>query len=213
MELQSHNSVAVLAFKQEDAYPRLTLERLESLERLLEEVRHSGLFRGVVIASNAQSFATGAEIEEIVMLKGFAARQFAERGQRLLTEIARFPAPVVAAIRGYCLGGGLDLALACHARVATYDASFGHPGGAIGLMTGWGGTQRLARLLGRSVALEVLSTGERIPSTQALAMGLVDELAPSSDLLECAVRRCQARWQSIHTEHDPFGKHRLAYPL
>jgi enoyl-CoA hydratase/carnithine racemase len=213
MELQSYNSVAVLTFKQEDPYPRLTQQRLESLERLLEEIRHSGLFRGVVIAANAQSFATGADIEEISTLGGFGARQFAERGQRLFNEIARFPAPVVAAIRGHCLGGGLDLALSCHARVAAYDASFGHPGGAIGLMTGWGGTQRLARLLGRSAALQVLLTGERIPATQAMAMGLVDELAPSPDLMECAVRRCDALRRSVHEEQDLIGKHRLAYPL
>ena len=90
---------------------------------------------------------------------------------------------MVAAIRGFCLGGGLDLALACHGRVAAYDASFGHPGAGLGLVTGWGGTQRLPRLVGKAAALQMFLTAERIPATQALTMGLVDALAPSSDLL------------------------------
>lgn len=167
-------------------YPRLTSAALDELEHNLGEIRASGLFRGVAIASGAPSFATGADIEEIVKLRGLGARCFAERGQQLFNQIARFPIPVVAAIRGHCLGGGLDLALACHGRVAAYDSSFAHPGGALGLMTGWGGTARLPRLLGKSAALEILLTGERIPATQALSLGLVDELVPAQDLIERA---------------------------
>ncbi len=165
----------------------------------LQEIRGSGLFRGAVVASSAHSFATGAEIEEIADLRGYSARCFAERGQRLMNSIARFPIPVIAAIRGFCLGGGFDLALACHGRVATFDASFGHPGGALGLMTGWGGTQRLARRLGGPAALQILLTGERIPATQALTLGLADELVPSQDLIGRAValaERQAANWES-----------------
>jgi enoyl-CoA hydratase len=191
VEFQSYNSVAVLVFASGDGYPRLTCETLNDLESQLGEIRRSGLFRGAIIASSARSFATGAEIEELMGLRGFEARLFAERGQRLMSTIARFPAPIIAAIRGHCLGGGLDLALACHGRVAAYDSSFGHPGGALGLMTGWGGTQRLPRLLGKPVALQILLTGERIPATQALALGLVDELAPPQDLIERAVLRVE----------------------
>ena len=99
--------------------------------------------------------------------------------------------PVVAAIRGYCLGGGLDLALACHGRVATFDASFGHPGAALGLVTGWGGTQRLPRLIGKATALQMLLTADRIPATQALSMGLVDELTSSRDLIPLAAKRAE----------------------
>lgn len=189
MELESYNSVAVVAFPAGELYPRLPQSRLGQLEDLLGRLERESAFRGVVIASNEHSFATGADIEEIARLEGYGARRFAERGQALLSRIERFPLPVVAAIRGYCLGGGLDLALACHARVAAYDASFGHPGGALGLMTGWGGTQRLPRLLGKSAAVKILLTGERIPATQALTLGLVDELAGSQDLLARAALR------------------------
>lgn len=198
LELRSHNSVAILAFPARELYPRLPQSRLQQLHELLALIEQEKSFRGVVIASNENSFATGAEIEEIKSLEGVNARAFARRGQALLDRIDQFPVPVVAAIRGYCLGGGLDLALACQARVAAYDASFGHPGGALGLMTGWGGTQRLARLLGKSAAIQILATGEHIPATQALSMGLVDELVPASDLIESAARKCHARAGRVH---------------
>jgi len=147
----------------------------------------------VVIAANSRSFATGASIEEVASVEGVTARDFAEAGQSLFNRVASFPLPIAAAIRGYCLGGGLDLALACHARIATYDASFGHPGASLGLITGWGGIQRLTRLIGKAAATQLLLTAERVPATQALTLGLVDELAPSADLVEVAARRALAR--------------------
>jgi enoyl-CoA hydratase/carnithine racemase len=162
---------------------------LAELGNLLNEVRLSSLFQGVVIAANPRSFATGACLEEVSSVEGVAARDFAQAGQTLFNHIANFPVPIVAAIRGYCLGGGLDLALACHARVATYDACFGHPGASLGLITGWGGTQRLTRLIGRTAATQLLLSGERVPASQALTLGLVDELVPSPDLVEAAARR------------------------
>ena len=193
MDFYSHNSIAVLGFLPGVGYPQLTRAVLTELASLLEEVRLSRLFHGVVIAANPRSFATGASIEEVASVQGLAAREFAQAGQSLFDEIANFPLPIVSAIRGYCLGGGLDLALACHARVATYDASFGHPAASLGLVTGWGGTQRLTRLIGRAAAIQLFLTAERVPSSQALTLGLVDELVPSSDLVEAAARRAGFR--------------------
>ncbi len=192
MELFSHDSVAVLAFSPSAGYPRLGVVVLAELDNLLEEVEGAGLFSAVVIAANAKSFATGADIEEVAAVEGLHAREFAERGQSTCRRLAEFPLPIVAAIRGYCLGGGLDLALACHGRVATYDTSFGHPGANLGLMTGWGGTQRLTRLLGKATALQMFLTADRIPATQALSMGLVDALVSSRDLVSAAAQRAQA---------------------
>jgi enoyl-CoA hydratase len=196
MDLTSHNSVAVLAFPSGAGYPLLTLAVLTELGNLLNEVGLSSLFRGVVIAANSRSFATGASLDEVASVEGVSAREFAQAGQSLFNHIASFPLPVVAAIRGYCLGGGLDLALACHARVATYDSSFGHPGASLGLLTGWAGTQRLTRLIGRAAATQLLLTSERVPASQALTLGLVDELAPSPDLVEAAARRAvRGNWK------------------
>jgi enoyl-CoA hydratase/carnithine racemase len=191
LDFQSYNSIAVLTFPAGEGHPRLGRAVREELRAHLQMIRHENLFRRVVIASGGESFAAGADLKEIVKLEGLAAREFALQGQRLFNQIASFPVPVVAAIRGFCLGGGLDLALACHARVAAYDASLGHPGAALGLMTGWGGTQRLPRLVGESAAMQMFLTGERVPAAQALTMGLVDELASSQDLISVAAARAE----------------------
>jgi enoyl-CoA hydratase/carnithine racemase len=192
VDLQSQNSVAVLSFGPEEDYPRLRRTVLTEIDVHLSAIEGSGCFTGVVIAANSHSFATGAELAEVIHLEGFAAREFARAGQALLHRIATFPLPVVAAVRGYCLGGALDLALACCSRVATYDSSFGHPGATLGLLTGWGGTQSLPRLLGKAAALQILLTGERIPATQALTLGLVDKLVPSLDLIAAAALKAVA---------------------
>jgi enoyl-CoA hydratase len=193
LSLQIHtvNSIAVLRFSPAARYPRLTREELASLDSHLTQLESEKALQGIVIMSNEQSFATGADVGEVAALAGLAARDFALRGQALCGRIAAFPSPVVAAIRGFCLGGGLDLALACHGRVAAFNASFGHPGGALGLVTGWGGTQRLPRLVGKAQALQLLLSGERMPATQALTLGLVDELTASQDLENTAIRCCE----------------------
>ncbi|HEV2424925.1 MAG TPA: enoyl-CoA hydratase/isomerase family protein [Terriglobia bacterium] len=192
MELSSSDSIAILSFSEQPEYPRLSRDVLRELRDQMRVVRSSEAFRGIVIASNSRSFAVGARLEEVTELNGVDAFEFARFGQTVFRDIARSPLPVVAAIRGLCLGGGLDLALACHGRVAAYDSSFGSPGATLGLVTGWGGTWRLPRRAGRSTALQMLVTGERIPAAQALTAGLVDELAPPADLLPAAVRQARA---------------------
>ena len=112
MDFQSHNSLAVLTFPAEEGYPRLTRNVLRELGELLATIRRESPFRGVVIASSSESFAIGADLEEIITLDGVTGRDFALAGQALFNSIEHFPLPVVAAIRGFCLGGGLDLALA-----------------------------------------------------------------------------------------------------
>ena len=112
-------------------------------------------------------------------------------GQDLMNAIAQFPAPVYAAIHGYCMGGGLDLALACHRRIASANATFGHRGAALGLVTGWGGTQRLPRLVGKARALAMLVAAEKLHARDALAIGLIDAIA--DDPVAEAARRIVSR--------------------
>jgi enoyl-CoA hydratase/carnithine racemase len=192
MELQSQEGVVIFHFPEEPRYPRLATAVLKELSELLAAIRKDSVFRGVVIAPNSCSFAVGAELAEISALDAAGGCAFSHRGQALCREIRCFPAPVVAAIRGFCLGGGLDLALACHARVASYDASFAHPGGTMGLIAGWGGTQCFPRNFGKAAALEFLLTAQRIPATQALSLRLVDELVSSRDVVDAAVKRARA---------------------
>ena len=200
MELQSQDAVAVLQFPEEPLYPRLATPVLRELASLFTRLARDNVFRGVVIASNSCSFATGAEVQEVSMLHAVRACEFARQGQNLCRQIRIFPVPVVAAIRGFCFGGGLDLALACHARIATYNTSFAYPGGGLGLITGWGGTQSLPRKFGKAAALEVLLTGERIPATQVVSLRLVDDLVSSEELLSAAVQR-------VHTLLERRSEH------
>jgi len=133
--------------------------------------------RPLVITGNSRFFSAGADLAEIAALTGPEAYQFSKMGQSLMNAIECLPAPVFAAVHGYCMGGGLDLALACHRRIASRHAIFGHRGASLGLITGWGGTQRLPRLVGKGKALELLIAAEKIHADQALRMGLVDAIA------------------------------------
>lgn len=131
----------------------------------------------VIVTGNQKFFSAGADLEEIRTLDGVAAIAFAQNGQRLMRLIQCFPAPVHAAISGYCMGGGLDLALACHRRFAAPNAVFGHRGTALGLITGWGGTQALPRLIGKANALSIFITAEKMGANEALQLGLLDAVA------------------------------------
>jgi len=131
----------------------------------------------VIITGNAKFFSAGADLAEIQVLDASSALEFARMGQTLMEAIAKFPAPVYAAISGYCMGGGLDLALACHRRIASPHAIFGHRGAALGLVTGWGGTQRLPRLVGNGRALAMFLAAEKIYARDAVNIGLVETVA------------------------------------
>ena len=131
----------------------------------------------LIVTGNTRFFSAGADLAEISALHATEAYNFSKMGQELMDAIERFPAPVFAAINGYCMGGGLDLALACHRRIASPHAVFGHRGAALGLVTGWGGTQRLPRLIGKSKALEMFVAAEKIHAPEALRIGLVNAIA------------------------------------
>jgi enoyl-CoA hydratase/carnithine racemase len=146
--------------------------------------------QALIITGNHRFFSAGAELAEIAVLTGAEAYEFARMGQQLMDAVAQFPAPVYAAIEGYCMGGGLDLALACHGRIASPHAIFGHRGAALGLMTGWGGTQRLPRLVGKGRALELFVAAEKLHARDAWRIGLVDAIAENP--VEEALQRIEA---------------------
>jgi enoyl-CoA hydratase/carnithine racemase len=133
-----------------------------------------------LIITGEPNFSAGADLNEIAALTGPQAYEFSAMGQELMHAVASYPAPVIAAIKGYCMGGGLDLALACHRRIAAPSTVFGHRGAALGLITGWGGTARLPRLIGKGRALELFITAEKLNAQQAFEIGLIDALADDS---------------------------------
>ena len=189
VELEQFASYSLLRLTSDDGTNRLTKACVESMAELVASLRNAAL--PLVITGNTHFFSAGADLAEIRTLDGPSAYEFARMGQRLMLAIEQFPAPVYAAIHGYCMGGGLDLALACHRRFASRHAVFGHRGAALGLMTGWGGAQRLPRLVGRAQALEIFATAEKIRASQALATGLVDTIA--DDAVAEAIRRIESR--------------------
>ena len=172
---QERAGVAVLRLQSPDGTNRLTRACVMALTDALCQLRHSS--RSLIITGNPRFFSAGAELKEIAALTASAAYEFSRMGQNLMAEIEHFPASVYAAISGYCMGGGLDLALACHRRIATPNAVFGHRGAALGLITGWGGTQILPRLIGKSQAMTMFLAAEKVDAQTALRLGLVDAIS------------------------------------
>jgi enoyl-CoA hydratase/carnithine racemase len=153
----------------------LTVAIAELKNDLKDELKKQ--LRPLIVAGNRQFFSVGGDLNEIAALTGPEAYQFSAMGQALMNALASYPAPVIAAIEGHCMGGGLDLALSCHRRIAAPHAIFGHRGAALGIMTGLGGTQRLPRLIGKSRALELFIAAEKISAARAFEIGMVDAIA------------------------------------
>jgi len=166
----------ILRLVSADGTNRLTRARVLALTAAIEELSANPPSR-LVITGNAHFFSAGAELNEIATLTGPEAFRFAQMGQQLMNAVANFPRPTIAAVHGYCMGGGLDLALACHRRIAGPHALFAHRGAALGLITGWGGTQRLPRLIGKARALQMFLAAEKLHAPRALQIGLLNAIA------------------------------------
>jgi enoyl-CoA hydratase/carnithine racemase len=183
--IEETNSAIVLQLLSEDPTNRLSRECVLALTGAIEELAQEP--RPLIITGNPKFFSAGADLSEISALNGPEAYEFSKMGQRLMNAVGNFPAPVYAAIHGYCMGGGLDLALACHQRIASPHAVFGHRGAALALITGWGGTQRLPRLVGKAKALEMFVAAEKVHAYEAWRIGLVDEVV-EDPVAEAAAR-------------------------
>jgi len=183
-ELDSADGISLLRLQSADGTNRLTIDCLKALRIAIADMAHNA--GPLVITGNERFFSAGADLREISSLRRPSACAFSQMGQEFMATVESFPAPLYAAISGYCMGGGLDLALACRHRIASPSAVFGHRGAALGLITGWGGTQRLPRLIGRARALEIFITAEKVTANRALQIGLVDSLA--EDPVEGALR-------------------------
>ena len=185
--LSRKRGCAVLQLISPDGTNKLSSARIAALHEVvqtLQEEAESGQIESLIITGNEKFFSAGADLNEISKLTGPEALEFSRRGQALMNAVDQFPVPVIAAIRGYCMGGGMDLALACDYRIASPDAVFGHRGATLGIMTGWGGTQRLPRLIGRARALQMFLLAEMVKAEEALRIGLVDRIS-DEPISEC----------------------------
>jgi enoyl-CoA hydratase len=173
----SDGSISVIRINNPRQKNALTAEVLDQLTIAVADAASSESTRTIIFTGAADIFASGANIRELQQLTRSDALEFACRGQQLFQSIANAKQLTIAAINGHCIGGGLDLALACELRFASRTATFRHPGATLGIITGWGGTQRLPRLIGEARTLELFTTARVVGSEEALEIGLIAKIA------------------------------------
>lgn len=178
--------VAVLTVNRPDKLNALNDATLVELDRAIDELRARADVGGVILTGAARAFVAGADISELSRQSPMQAKARAAFGQHVFGKLEESPKPVIAAVNGFALGGGCELAMACHIRIASEHARFGQPEVKLGITPGYGGTQRLPRLVGRSRALQLLLTGEIIDAAEALRIGLVNSVVPASELSAAA---------------------------
>jgi enoyl-CoA hydratase len=185
--LELRDGMAIVTINRPDKLNALNDETKTELEHCIPAVR-SDAGVGVLIITGAgeKSFVAGTDIEELLPLDEYTGMEFSRRGQALFNMIEGLGKPVIAAVNGYALGGGCELALACHIRIASANAKFGQPEVALGIMPGFGGTQRLPAIVGKSRALEMILSGNHIDANEALKIGLVSAVVSREDLMPAA---------------------------
>lgn len=180
------NSVFTITINRPDKMNALNKTVIEELSAALEEVYTNTAIKSVIITgAGEKAFVAGADISEFVELNAGQGEELARRGQQLVFDkIENCPKPVVAAVNGFALGGGCELALACHFIIASENAKFGQPEVNLGLIPGYGGTQRLVQLVGRNRAMQLLMSGEMVSATDAKTWGIANDVVPFSELLD-----------------------------
>jgi enoyl-CoA hydratase len=180
-----NGAIAIIRFNQPAKRNPLSSATLNELATAVSSLTAREDLKAIIFTGTKDVFASGADIRELAELDSERAVEFSQFGQELFQAIADARQLTIAAINGYCMGGGLDLALACDIRIASPQAGFRHPGARLGIITGWGGTQRMPRLIGRTRSLEFFLTTHWMTSHEALEIGLVSSI--SDDVLASAL--------------------------
>ncbi|MCB1041719.1 MAG: enoyl-CoA hydratase/isomerase family protein [Acidobacteria bacterium] len=190
--VEARDGVTVISLNRPKALNALNHELLSELRTVLDEIRSDNHVRAVVLTGTGdRAFAAGADITELQSLSQDQGRDLARYGQSVFRRLEHLGKPVIAAVNGFALGGGCELAMACTFRVASDNAKFGLPELGLGLIPGYSGTQRLARLVGKGAAMEVILTGDMVDASRALQLGLVNHVYPIESLLDEAVELAQ----------------------
>jgi enoyl-CoA hydratase len=180
----SPKGILTVILSRPDALNALNIQTLDGLQDVIQEVHQSDAIRGVIISGDGEkSFVAGADIKELASLDKAEAFNLAQKGHKLFKALEDCPKPVIAAVNGFALGGGCELAMACHMRIATENAKFGQPEVNLGIIPGYGGTQRLTQLVGRGKALELMLTADIITAQEAKTLGLVNHVVANRDEL------------------------------
>lgn len=183
--LEKDGPLATITFNNPKALNALTVATFEGLYRLLAELEKDAEIRVLILTgAGEKAFVAGGDISHLGTLDADSAREFALLAQRVIDRLEAFPKPVIAAINGYALGGGCELAMGCDIRIAADSARFGQPEVKLGIIPGFAGTQRLSRLVGKGRAKELIFTGEMIDAEEACRIGLVNRVVAKEDLME-----------------------------
>jgi enoyl-CoA hydratase len=178
--------IATLTVNRPDKLNALNDATIAELGVAIAEARTRDDVAGVILTGAGRAFVAGADISELATRTAAEAKALAQRGQEIFRRFEQSPKPTLAAVNGFALGGGCELAMSCHIRIASDAAKFGQPEVKLGLVPGYGGTQRLARLVGKGRALQLLLTGEMIDAQEALRIGLVNRVVPAAEVLAAA---------------------------
>ena len=184
LKIDHADGVLTLSISRPEALNALNLKTLSELITVLQQTYQHADYKGIILTGEGpKAFVAGADIKELAALTQDQAFAFAQNGQRLFKLIEDCPKPIIAAVNGFALGGGCELAMACHIRIASENAKFGQPEVNLGIIPGYGGTQRLTQLVGRGKALELMMTGDMITAVEARQIGLVNHVVPAEDLM------------------------------
>jgi enoyl-CoA hydratase len=184
--------IATVTVNRPDKLNALNNRVITELGEAIDSARADRDVAGVIVTGAGRAFVAGADISELEQVPGDSALALAARGQSVFSRFETSPKPTIAAVNGFALGGGCELAMACHVRIASESAKFGQPEVKLGLIPGYGGTQRLPRLVGKGRALQLLLTGEMIDAQEALRIGLVNRVVAADDLLPTALTTMRA---------------------
>lgn len=182
--IDTKDHIAIVTINRPDKLNALNNLTLIELKAVFDEIKNNpDLYVVIITGSGEKAFVAGADISEINKLDIISGKEFAELGQNVFASIENFNKPVIAAVNGFALGGGCELALACHIRYASENAKFGQPEINLGIIPGYGGTQRLSKQINSGRAMEMILTGDLIDSSEALRLGLINKIFPSADLM------------------------------
>jgi enoyl-CoA hydratase len=188
IDLEVRDHIAVITINEPERLNSLNTELLQALLGRIEEANSTSGVRVIVLTgAGERAFVAGADIKEMVALDAAGGKSFGELGHAVTGALARSPQPVIAAVNGFALGGGCELALACDIRLASENAVFAQPEVSLGIPPGWGGSQRLPRIVGPGMASELIFTGRRVKADEALRIGLVNAVLPADELMPRAL--------------------------
>jgi len=192
LTLEVSDRIATLTVNRPDKLNALNDATISEIGAAIDEVRSRDDIAGLIVTGAGRAFVAGADISELSSQTPTIAKSRAQRGQEIFRRLATSPKPVIAAVNGFALGGGCELALACHIRIASDKAKFGLPEVKLGTCPGYGGTQRLSRLIGKGRAIQLITTAEMIDASEAYRIGLVNRITTVDELIPAAVDMMKA---------------------